>query len=358
MGMSKLLSSILAGAVSAIFYAGMVEAAEVDLPQTHLKVVGGSSTLNRYKYVQQPFWSETLSKNSNGKVTADVSGDNELGLKGPEVLRLLRLGVFDVASATISYMAGDEPAFEGLDLPGLTNDIDVARKAADAYAPVLGRIMEEEYNSKLLSFSAVTMQVLFCRKPIKKLTDIKGLKVRTFNSSSAAYVEALGAASVNIPFIEVIPALQRGVIDCGITGAATGNASRWWETTTDLFTLPLGWSMTFFALNLDTWKRMDPSVQTFFMEQMKILDDGLWAQARSDVDDGIACNTGQASCKNGVLANPAMSLTTPSAEDLALHAKILSEVVIPEWAKRCGADCVGAWNATIGNVLGLTASAK
>ena len=67
--------------------------------------------------------------NETKGVTADVVAIDQLGIDDKSVLRLLKLGMFDVASTAISKMAGDDPRFEGCDLAGINLDIEAARAA-------------------------------------------------------------------------------------------------------------------------------------------------------------------------------------------------------------------------------------
>ncbi len=97
------------------------------LPKTHLKVVGGLSNLTAYNDYEKPFWTNVVPTLSNGQVTADIKGFNEMGLKGPEILRLMSQGVIEFGTATLSYFASDNPINEAIDLAGLTSDAKGAR---------------------------------------------------------------------------------------------------------------------------------------------------------------------------------------------------------------------------------------
>ncbi|MDX6750412.1 TRAP transporter substrate-binding protein [Geminicoccaceae bacterium 1502E] len=326
-----------------------------EMPSVDLKVSGGNRTQNMFQKVYGPFFTEELSAKTDGAITTTFGSIEELGIKGPEVLRLLRLGIFDISEGTLSYMAGEDPHFDGLDLPGVALDIDTQRAATDAYRPVLARIMEEKFNTKLLSMSPVALQVFYCKGDIEGLASLEGKKVRTFNRAMADLVEAAGASSINLPFAEVVPAMQRGVADCAVTGTSAGNTARWWEVTDHLFTLPMGWSMTFFGANLQNWNRLDPKVRDFLETEFEDLEDRMWAQAKADVQDGLNCNTGEGECVDGIVASPPMTLVAVSDEDRTLGQKILRERVLAGWAERCGAECAKEWNATVGKVAGVEA---
>lgn len=328
---------------------------QVTLPSVNLKVSGGNRTQNLFRYVYGPFFTEELPERSGGAITTTFGSIEELGIKGPEILRLLSLGIFDISEGTISYMAGEDPHFDGLDLPGLTLDIDTQREAVEAYKPVLAKIMVEKFNTRLLSMSPVALQVFYCSPEIVGLQSLEGKQVRVFNRAMADLVEAAGASTVNLPFAEVVPAMQRGVADCAVTGTSAGNTARWWEVTDYLYLLPMGWSMTFFAANQDSWERLGPEVQAFLTEEFAGLEDRMWAQARADVQDGINCNTGRGECKEGIPAKPPMTLVELSADDRERAQAILRESVLPAWAERCGSECAREWNETVGQVVGVEA---
>ncbi len=329
-----------------------------DFPTVNLKVSGGNQTQNIVRYLQKPFFTKELSEKTGGAITATYGSLEELGLKGPEVLRLLRLGVFDISEGTLSYMAGEDPAFDALDLPGVTLDIDTQRKTADAFRPVLAKRMAEKFNTKLLVMNPIALQVFYCRGQIDGMASLKGKKVRTFNRAMAGLMEGIGAASINLPFAEVVPAMQRGVADCAITGTSAGNTARWWEVTDRLYMLPMGWSMTFLGMNMASWQRFDAKTQAFLEKEFAAYEDRAWAQAKSDVQDGINCNTAKGECKDGIVATTPMTLVPVSDQDRGIAANTVRERVLPDWASRCGADCAREWNQTVGKIVGFEAPAK
>ena len=92
-----------------------------------------SCAFNATITVEKPFWTKTVPGESDGRITADYTSLDTLGLKGTEVLRLIKLGVADIASGPVSYMAADFKLYDGLDLAGLFLDIDTMRAAFEAY---------------------------------------------------------------------------------------------------------------------------------------------------------------------------------------------------------------------------------
>jgi TRAP-type C4-dicarboxylate transport system substrate-binding protein len=325
------------------------------LPAVSLKVAGGNRTQNMFRNIYGPFFTRDVTERSGGAITTTFGSIEELGIRGPEVLRLLRLGMFDIAEGTLSYMAGEDPHFDGLDLPGISPDIGTQRRAAQAYRAAIARQMSERFGVRLLTMSPVALQVFYCRGRVETFQSLAGRKVRVFNRAMSDLVEAAGATTVNLPFAEVVPAMQRGVADCAITGTSAGNTARWWEVTDHLYMLPMGWSMTFFGANQRAWDRLDPRVRGFLERELAALEDRMWQQAGQDVDDGINCNAGRQPCRDGIVASPAMTIVPLSPEDNRRAQQILGERVLADWARRCGAACVREWNQTVGQVVGVQA---
>lgn len=347
----KRFTPILAAACLAVSALG-AQAAEA-LPKTHLRVVGSLSNLGPYKDFELPFWTKQVPERSGGAVTAEIRGFDQMGMKGPEVLRLLGQGVMEFASVPMYYLAADDAAIEMIDIAGLLPDVDTARKVTEATRPYYEKLLREKFKVELIGIGAFPAQVLYCNGEITSLADIKGKKVRVGGRSQSELVAALGGTPVTIAFGEVVPALQTKTVDCGITGSMSGNLAKWHEVTTHLLALPLGWAQIAYAANLKTWNGLDPKVRSFIDQEMKTLEAGLWSAAGSITEMGYACNAGKPECRGGVAGK--LKVVQPSKADHELLRRIETESMLPKWSARCDDNCVSAFNTSVSNVVGLTA---
>lgn len=324
-----------------------------ELPKTHLRIVGSLSNLGPYKDFEVPFWTKRIPEHSKGAVTAEIRGFDQMGMKGPEVLRLLGQGVMEFAGVPMYYLAADDPAIEMIDIAGLLPDADTARKVTQATRPYYEKLLREKFKVELIGVGAFPAQVLYCNGEIKGLADIKGKKVRVGGRSQSELVAALGGTPVTMAFGEVVPALQNKTVDCGITGSMSGNLAKWHEVTTHLLALPLGWAQIAYAVNLKTWNGMDPKLRTFIDGEMKGLETALWASAASVTEMGYLCNAGKPDCRGGTPGK--LVIVQPTKADHDLLRKVEAEAMLPKWAARCDEACVGEYNATVSKVVGLAA---
>ena len=275
-----------------------------------------------------------------------------MGIDDKTMLRLLKLGVMDFAGMDISKMAGDDPRFEGCDLAGLTLDPDKARAACNAYRAVIDRQMQKNWNAKLLAFGGNTPQVFWCRAEVSGLDDLKGKKIRVFNNTMRDFLGGLGATAVSMAFAEVVPALNNGVVDCGVTGSLSGNTAGWPEVTKSLYRMSLGWSINVLAVNLNTWNRLDPKTQAFLLEQFKAYEDKMWDDAQEGRPPRPTTAT-PASSPARWASSPTSRIVPVKPAEAETHKKLVEGAVLAGWAKRCGAECAKEWNDTVGKALGL-----
>ncbi len=349
------LQSLHGGVLAVLVCAFAASSSAEQQPPLELNVIGGGSHNYSFRAVERPFWSQTLPNASGGRLSARLRGLSETGLKGPEMVRLLRAGAVEVGMGVFAFVAGDDPAFEGIDLPGMAGDIDTARNIANAYKPVLQQRMAERHGVKLLATVPYTAQVFFCRDAVAGLDDLRGRKVRVRGRNMADLVAALGASPITLPFAEVVTAMQTGVIDCAVTGIGSGNAARWYEVANHLYNLPVDWSLGFYGIGLKRWERLTPDTRQLLLEQAQVLEDALWQATARENHYALACNTGVGECQ---IHRPAhMQANSPTeAEKQRLHETVLR--IAEGWGRRCGAACVERWNATVGKAIGTHLNAN
>ena len=320
-----------------------------------LNAVGTWSSLTNFQKHEEPFFNTRLREASDGNIVGKIQSQSGLGLKGFEIMRLVKNGVFDFAFGLPGYVAAENAIFEGADLSTLTQDIDTQRKVSDAYYPTLEKSFADIYNAKLLMLYPFPSQTLWCNGEVNGIEDLKGKKIRVYSTTLGDFVEGVGGTSVTVSFSEVIPALEKGVVDCAITGTMSAYTAKWNQVATHAYTLRVGWGLAFGAMNMNKWNSLSESQQTLLQSEIATLTDAMWAETATEDDVAISCITG-GECAIGEAGS--MTLVEPSEADLKARDSIATEVVLARWAERCGADCAANWNETVGPILGLTAAAN
>ncbi|QEI08031.1 TRAP transporter substrate-binding protein [Pigmentiphaga aceris] len=317
-----------------------------------------SPNVPQYTKVDQPLLRDGVNKATSGRVDVVLSSWPERNVNGPEVLRLVRSGQVDIAAAALTTVSGDLPMLDAFDLTGMNLDIAQARKVADALMPVANKELER-LGIKMVATYPYSGQMLFCRKPVSTLADLKGMKVRVFGPSASDFFKAIGAQPVSLAFGEVYTALERGTVDCGLTGSGSGNSVKWPEVTTSLYTQSLSWSVAGYYVNLAWWNKLDASTRGLLEKTFAEIQDAQWKLGAEATEDGIACNVGRAAdCKLHALVKRPMTESKPAADVAAAVHKVVASDVLPGWIKRCGVRCATVYNEVVAPITGIKYAAK
>lgn len=280
-----------------------------------------------------------------------------LGISMADGLRLVRDGTFNLASIQVGLVASDDPFIEGIDLIGVSTDMESLREAVDVYREAFNARLEERFGVTALAIWPFGGQILFCNEPIETLADLSGMRVRSFTASMSTLLERLGATPVTLAFPEVYPALQRGVASCGITSATSANTGKWPEVTTHVLPLSVSGSIQAHVVNLDWWNSLPEDRRAVLTEAFGRLEDDLWTLANETNDIALTCTVG-GECDSQLYEGFDLELVEVSPDDLDALQAITAEAIVDDWIVRCERtypDCATVWYETIGAVRGFSA---
>lgn len=318
------------------------------------KVIGQPAATGMVqKNKEKPFFDE-FAKRTGLPIDADYKPVDQLGIKDTEQLRVMKAGLFDIVSLRVSQNSRDEPTLLGLDLVGAAPDYDTARKVYDAYFDTLDQRLQKQFQVKLLGAWPFGPQMLFCKKPLTQLSDLKGMKVRVYDQNLAKFIESVGGTPVPLSFTEVHQSLSLGVVDCAITGPSSANSSNWPEVTTHQY--PLGFQMAFnaYGITLKAWNRLKPEEQKKMAAAFRTLSDDIWTYSKELTQDALNCNAGRDPCTTGKKFKLVDVAVKP--EDTNAVRKAVAAISVPTWAEICdkaNPSCSVDWKKTVGKALNI-----
>lgn len=214
----KLRSWLAAGAV-----AGLVVAAgpgPVSAQNTKLRFQA-SFPASSYNYKNFEFWANRVKVMSGGRLEIEVAPAGTL-VPAFEVLDAVHKQVIDGGHTAAAYWVGKNRAAALFGpSPGGPFGMDIVDLMGWMYEGGGLELWKELYQVELkrnvipLPLTAVNNQVLgWFAKPVKSWEDLKGRKCRQTGLTAEVYAKA-GLSPVNMAGGEIIPAAERGVIECG-----------------------------------------------------------------------------------------------------------------------------------------------
>jgi TRAP-type C4-dicarboxylate transport system substrate-binding protein len=205
-------------------------------------------------------WCKEVEKRSNGKVKVNYYPAGTL-VPAAQSYDAVTRGISDVGNHVLGYTVGRFPLTEVLDLPHGYPNNTVPTELANAF---YAKFKPKEFNDvKVLWFHGQAPGLVHTKsKPVNKLEDLKGLKMRTYGSN-AKLMGLLGGAPVAMPMTDVYDSLSRGVAD-GLMAAYEALEGFRIGEQIKYSTENYGTSYTAIfvvVMNKDKWNSLPPDVQ-------------------------------------------------------------------------------------------------
>lgn len=177
-------------------------------------------------------FAKKVAEKTNNQVEIKVYPGGQLGgLK--DNAEGLRQGTIEMAWVDLGTIGLFYPKANVIGLPFLFRDYDHVQKFLDG---PLGQKLADEIKQntgiRIMGYSYSGFRVMICQKPIRKLDDMKLLKIRI--PEIPIYVntmKALGANPTPIPWGELYTSLQTGVVEAGEGPPETVINSKLYEVT-------------------------------------------------------------------------------------------------------------------------------
>lgn len=182
--------------------------------KTHRVIVGSPfppmQVINRT--IIKP-WVDEINRRSKGKIKMKYYPGGSLG-KTPAHYDLAEKGVAHVGYHLTDYTPGRFPMTSVFSLPFMTPSAKITSEA-------MWRTFEQEPDFRK-EYSKVKLLAIFCHpggdfhtvsRPIRKLDDFKGLKIRSANGSVNQALQIWGAVPVSMPITETYLSMERRVVD-------------------------------------------------------------------------------------------------------------------------------------------------
>jgi len=209
-------------------------------------------------------WAKEIEKRTNGKVKITYFPGGAL-LKGPQIYDGILKGVADIGMSVFAYTRGRFPAIEAIDLPlGYPSGKVATCVINEFYKKFRPKELDEV---KVLYLHAHGPGLLHSKKPVYKLEDLKGLKIRS-TGFSAKVAKALGAVPVAMGQGGTYEALQKGVVEA--TFSPIEVLKGWKQAEVIKYTIEcysIGYTSGFYVLmNKKKWNSLPKDVQKVFDE--------------------------------------------------------------------------------------------
>jgi TRAP-type C4-dicarboxylate transport system substrate-binding protein len=186
-----------------------------------------------------------------------------------ESLDMVRTGAVDMAFFDLGYASSRDARLGATGLPFVLDDPEALSKFSKIIKDSLfNDIMEEEFNQRLLAFQGQDFHTYCGNEPIKTLDDWEGLIIQTASTMETATVAALGGAPTAMPFMDVVPALSKGVIEGGVGwNAAAIYLLNCYDVVKYVTVAPVSGIFATVTINRDVFNAMPGDIQDIMIDE-------------------------------------------------------------------------------------------
>jgi len=211
---------------------------------------------------------ERVSVRTGGKFEINTAIAMELGIRREDFPTACTAGVIDGAELSSGAAEVAWPYLGVLNLPYIFGTEEEVIAVQKAIKPITDREFGKNDIMVLFEWKWVG-QELFCKEEIPNLMDLHGLKIRGWTENMLEAVKLMGGVPATMPSAEVYAALQRGVVDGGITGSASAIASSWYELAPYAHLFHIMLPINYYGINIKSYEALPDEYKQILLEEAK-----------------------------------------------------------------------------------------
>lgn len=240
--MNKILP-LVAGSVVSLTMAGTAYADKWDMPMAY-------AASNFHSAVGAEF-ARCITTGTGGDIEIVTHPSGAL-FKGADIKRAVQTGQAPIGERLLSGHQNENALFGFDSIPFLATSFDASAQLWEAAKPTIEKVLDEQ-NLVLLYAVPWPPQGLYFKKEVNSIADMKGLKFRSYNNTTAKLAELTGMLPVTVEAADISQAFATGVAEAMISSGATGYDRKVWESLTHFYEVD-GWlPRNYVIVNKDVW---------------------------------------------------------------------------------------------------------
>src|SRR5438105_1952593 len=223
---------------------------------------------------------------SGGRIKVELYPANQLG-QIPRTVEGVALGTIEATLVASGFFAGSDPRYLVFDAVGLFDDMSHGNRV----------FQDPEIRKRLSSFSAdkgieplivyaANPNMLISHKPVRKLADFTGQKIRV-PGATPLQVEPfrkLGVSPLSMPLGEVLPSLQNHTIDGAVAGLTVFPGFRYYDVAKTMTYLPGSYLILVGGVSRSWLKQIGPELEAIVRDESRKAEQLFFTWLPQDVE--------------------------------------------------------------------------
>lgn len=201
-------------------------------------------------------FAKEVNEKTNGKIEVLIFPNGQLGGER-EITELMQAGAIDIIKTNAGPMESFAQEYSVLSLPYLFRDIhhNLSVLKSDIGESILNATIDRGFIG--LTYYNSGTRNMYTKKPVKKVEDLKGKKIRVQTSKTMVKMtELLGGSPSPLSFGEIYTALQQGVVDGAENNLISYSESKHYEVAPYFTFDEHSISPDVMIMNTKTWNKL------------------------------------------------------------------------------------------------------
>lgn len=263
-----------------------------------------------------------IEEGTGGKLTINVHPGGSL-IKPAEIKNATRSRQIEMGEFIISGLANENPVFALDSVPFMATSYDESFKMYQVSKPYLDELFAKQ-NLKVLYSVAWPPQGLYTERPIEKIEDLKGLRMRAYSPQTERFAQLAGAVPTQIEATDLAQAFTTGRVNAMITSASTGVNSSAWDFLTHYYDVAAFLPKNVVVVNKRSFEALDEATQKVIIDAAAKAEQRGWEMSKED-----RIKQGQVLRDHGITVSE-------GTEELRAALQAIGAKMTTEWSKEAG----------------------
>jgi len=265
-----------------------------------------------------------IAKATGGKLEIQVHSNGSL-IKHPEIKRAVQTGQVPMGEVLISVLSNESALFAFDSNPFLANSYAKERKLWGIARPYIQKKLDAQGITLLYSVPWPP-QGIYTKKEIGSLTDLKGIKFRTYSPTTSRFAELIGATPTTVQVPDIPQAFKTGLVDAMITSGATGVDTQAWDYLQYYYDTQAFLPQNMVIVNKAAFHKLPAAEQKAVLAAAKAAEARGWKTSEAENENYVK-----------TMASHGIKIMKPS-EKLNSEFATIGKQMADEWAKKAGAE--------------------
>ena len=171
---------------------------------------------------------------------------------GADIKRAVQTGQVPIGERLLSGHQNESAIFGWDSIPFLVGSFDEHDKLYEVAKPHVEELLAEQ-NLTLLYSVPWPPQGLYFSDAVNSVSDMEGIKFRSYNNATARLAELTGMLPVRIEAAEISQAFATGVADSMVSSGATGYDRKVWESLNYFYSVDAWLPRNYMLINTGVW---------------------------------------------------------------------------------------------------------